>query len=340
MKIGNRIKELRTKRGLTQEALASALGVTPQTVSKWECEVNFPDVSLLPDLSVFFGVSIDSLFSMTRSDKFERIGNRISEGGLLSEDEVKQIEGILKEYIDEADEAGEAKVLLAKLYDHQADECRKIAAEYAKDALEETEASDEALKEIIRSHEGATFGVIENSHRELIIVLQDYLSRNPESSSVTAMLIDNLIAEGRIAEAKLWAEHLDKIDSSYIPLGYKYAIASVEGKEDVAAAAIALLSNVYPDNPDAMMLLADIYFSREEYDKAIGCCIKASERYPVPRPIKPAVVAAHIAELLGNLDDAVLLLREAQRILKEEWGVVSGERADAIRREIKRISAQ
>ena len=44
--------------------LAKAMGVTPQTVSKWENDVTMPDVALLPELSVFFGVTIDELFSL------------------------------------------------------------------------------------------------------------------------------------------------------------------------------------------------------------------------------------------------------------------------------------
>ncbi len=40
MEIGNQIKSLRGRRGVTQEAVASALGVLPQTVSKWETGVS------------------------------------------------------------------------------------------------------------------------------------------------------------------------------------------------------------------------------------------------------------------------------------------------------------
>ena len=44
MEMGKEIRRLRADRGLTQEALASALHVTAQTVSKWECGTSFPDV--------------------------------------------------------------------------------------------------------------------------------------------------------------------------------------------------------------------------------------------------------------------------------------------------------
>jgi transcriptional regulator with XRE-family HTH domain len=60
MEMGKEIRRLRNDRGITQEALAAALNVTAQTVSKWECGNSIPDVQLLPEIAVFFGVSIDS----------------------------------------------------------------------------------------------------------------------------------------------------------------------------------------------------------------------------------------------------------------------------------------
>ena len=62
---GNRIKSLRLSRSMTQEQLAQKLGVSAQAVSKWESGTNMPDILLLPDLSVIFGVTIDDLFTMT-----------------------------------------------------------------------------------------------------------------------------------------------------------------------------------------------------------------------------------------------------------------------------------
>ena len=337
MKIGNRIKELRTKRGLTQEALASAFGVTPQTVSKWECEVNFPDVSLLPDLSVFFGVTIDSLFSLSRTDRFDRIENRLSESGLLEESEVKQIEAILKEALTDPDGKEDALVLYAELYNHQAEAYGRLAATYSEYAVEAS-GSDRSMKELYDSHGSAGFGVKDNSHRSLISFLTDYIGRNPDSSTACAMLIDNLIADYRYDEAEKWTTHLEKIDPSYKPLGYRYKISAITGKEDLALAAIAVLANGFSDDPKALMLLADIYMSRNEYEKVISCCRTASDLCESPKSTEPLLVAAHVAELIDRPDEAVSYYREALKILKDEWGIVSGERVDSIRREIKRIS--
>ena len=60
--IGNKIKELRRVRGVTQEQLADSIGVTFQAVSKWECGICLPDITLAPSLASYFGVSLDELF--------------------------------------------------------------------------------------------------------------------------------------------------------------------------------------------------------------------------------------------------------------------------------------
>ena len=62
IKIGEKIKILRKEKGISQESLAKVLGVTFQAVSKWETNTTAPDVSLIPSIASYFGVSIDELF--------------------------------------------------------------------------------------------------------------------------------------------------------------------------------------------------------------------------------------------------------------------------------------
>ena len=60
--INETIARLRKQKGITQEELANALGVTNQAVSKWESAQCCPDISLLPDIADYFGVTLDTLF--------------------------------------------------------------------------------------------------------------------------------------------------------------------------------------------------------------------------------------------------------------------------------------
>ena len=61
--LGRRIARLRLTKTATQERLAKELNVSPQAVSKWENDINYPDISLLLDLARFLGVSVDELLS-------------------------------------------------------------------------------------------------------------------------------------------------------------------------------------------------------------------------------------------------------------------------------------
>lgn len=72
LKLGTNIRELRHQNGRTQEALADALGVTPQAVSRWEQGGSYPDMELLPAIANYFGVTIDELFGFS-SDREKRI---------------------------------------------------------------------------------------------------------------------------------------------------------------------------------------------------------------------------------------------------------------------------
>ncbi|MBQ8404027.1 MAG: helix-turn-helix domain-containing protein [Clostridia bacterium] len=72
MNIGNKIKELRKQRGITQEQLAESIGVSFQAVSKWENNIALPDITLAPVLANYFGVSMDVLFDFNVKDIEEK----------------------------------------------------------------------------------------------------------------------------------------------------------------------------------------------------------------------------------------------------------------------------
>lgn len=69
LKIGNKIKAKRRERNLTQEELASILGVTKAAVSKWENEESYPDIMLLPQIAQLFHMTMDDLFDFSPNDK-------------------------------------------------------------------------------------------------------------------------------------------------------------------------------------------------------------------------------------------------------------------------------
>lgn len=74
LKLYDTISFYRKKSGLTQEELAKKLGVTNQSVSKWESAQCCPDIQLLPDIADYFGVSIDELIGHKASVQKQKTG--------------------------------------------------------------------------------------------------------------------------------------------------------------------------------------------------------------------------------------------------------------------------
>ena len=83
---GNNLKKFRNDRKLTQENLAELLGVSFQTISKWERGTVYPDIATLPDIAKLFGVSTDELLGVDATETEDKI-NRI----------IEQIDGIKSE---------------------------------------------------------------------------------------------------------------------------------------------------------------------------------------------------------------------------------------------------
>ena len=70
--IGDNIRTLRRSNDMTQEQLADKLGVTYQSVSRWENGAAYPDIELIPAIADIFGTSADKLLGMPEEEKIKR----------------------------------------------------------------------------------------------------------------------------------------------------------------------------------------------------------------------------------------------------------------------------
>jgi len=98
--LGNKIKSLRINKNITQEELAEKLSITSQAVSKWERNISSPDISMLPMIARYFGITIDELLNykleaLTYKERFIRF---MYDNGALRFGEYKLSNGIISPY--------------------------------------------------------------------------------------------------------------------------------------------------------------------------------------------------------------------------------------------------
>lgn len=96
MNIGENIRELRKKRGITREQLAEITGISFQAVSKWETGESLPDITMVPVLAAYFGVTTDALLSFDRSEMERDIGRIVDEAFACREAEPVKSREILE----------------------------------------------------------------------------------------------------------------------------------------------------------------------------------------------------------------------------------------------------
>lgn len=82
------LRRLRNARSMTQEQAAQALDISPQTVSRWECGITAPDITMLPAIARLYGVTIDDLYreSVTAYENYAQRLASIFESTLQPED--------------------------------------------------------------------------------------------------------------------------------------------------------------------------------------------------------------------------------------------------------------
>ena len=116
--IGNKIRELRKKKGITQEALASVFSVSPQAVSKWESGLTYPDIEMIPIIAGYFEVSMDILFDYDVREMKVKIQKIIHDARKYFFDDTKKYIEIIKDALQEYPGNEELLATLLDAYEH------------------------------------------------------------------------------------------------------------------------------------------------------------------------------------------------------------------------------
>ena len=327
MDIGNKIKLLRQKIGATQEQLGEKIGVSAQSISKWETGVTMPDITLLPILSSKLGVTIDELFDLTTTQKLQRIENRLDIEENLSDEVFLEYESILKIQLEEFDDKRRILSLLANLYHHRAESYLSKVSEYAREAiLLAPEIKD--CQWLLSKADGATIWDWNfSNHTEIIDFYKKVIESDrgiPKTPLPYYHIIDNLIADHRTREAK---EYLDKCATLpahrpfLIPV-YKACIALAEFDVKKADSIMETALSEFSDNAGFLFETAQYYARKCEYDKAIAYYEQSweAESNQKPRFTDALDGIATIYVIMNNANKAIETYDRIIACLKNEWG--------------------
>ena len=349
MNIGNKIKALRLKASTTQETLADALGVSSQSISKWENNICAPDISLLPAISEFFGVTIDELFDLSIDQKLHRIENMLDYENELTDEQFRNTEDFLMEIKDTYDEShpnmfnGRIYTFLAHLYHHRMVSDSRYVSMYAKKAMNLHPGSKEDQWLLAKSEGAYVWDWNARQHNSTIECYKELVANNPEIGRNYLFLMDNLIADHRTAEAKEYLATYSKLADSkkvLIPI-YEANIAFSEYHADDAWEIVANIEKEYHNDYDAIFEVAGIYAGNGRYKEALERYHQAEEIYKVNHKehvcIDHLEAQAKIYEILENFEEAIKYVDMQIKFLKEEWNITEGAAVDALENEKRRL---
>lgn len=121
MNLGENLFQARKKKGLSQEAVAEKLGVSRQTISKWETDETLPDIRQAKKLAVLYGLTLDELIKFDADvQEIQEVINKTTEETVNKVDWTKvwaEKYPILARYQDEVDVAGYEEQLEKLLFD-------------------------------------------------------------------------------------------------------------------------------------------------------------------------------------------------------------------------------
>ena len=90
MELGDKVKKLRTDRGLNQTALAERLGVRKSIISAYESQMRKPSLEMLVKIALEFSVSVDWLLGLERTKSIDVAG--------VTDEQVAMLAGLIKEF--------------------------------------------------------------------------------------------------------------------------------------------------------------------------------------------------------------------------------------------------
>lgn len=247
MTINDNIRKLRQQKHLSQEALGAVLGVSGQAVSKWEQGITSPDISLLPALAGFFGVTIDSLFQDAAARRYpgyggeqaELVASYTEENG--TEKDFRRAAEALGEIILSGKASAEDYLNYGLIYHVRSRRDSDMALRYYRKAIEEGN-DDRGLPWMV-------------AHQQLTNLLEG-LGRLDEA----------------VEEQKSWRDA--EPDCAWAHVSCAYALSRA-GRLEEACAEIREALRLDAEDMNVLTMAGDLYAQTGQQEKALSCWDRA-----------------------------------------------------------------
>lgn len=337
MNIGKQIRRYRLQKKVRQEDLAEYLGVTTAAVSKWETESSVPDIALLPEISMYFGVSIDDLFQISHEAQFERIENMLWNESRIKRENFEQAVIFLEGVIREEPNNVTAYEYLAQLYNHRANSDHEKASEYARKVLELEPDNKCGWVTFLEANNGVCGDEWYDNHFKVIAYFREFLKKNPKNYRGLYAIIENLLADERFDEAVPYIRDLQSIKDDQQAQMYLGDVAFGKGDHQKARELWDLAVEKSPDAWQAYCSRADRYKKIGLMQEAIADYEKCFEMQAPPRLTDGLYSLAQMYERAEDYPNAIKSYERILDCLREEHGGVFGVTEEACKKEINRL---
>ena len=335
--IGQKIKELRRARGFSQQNIAEKLGVTSQAVSKWETDSSLPEMTMLPDIASIFGIQIDDLFEYSVEKRYESIEKKIEYGKVLSNTEFENEESFLLREMEADPLNHDAVSLLANLYRYQADNLKQKTVRYAKRALELKPNDKGDINNICFGKDGKLFDWDTGSHHELIEDLCSILRAEPKNVRIYWYLLDNLIDDGRLREAREVLGESMRKNPDALNAFYEVFITEYEKGFDAVKETYRELAEKHREDWVVLFSVANTFSHHEYYEEALQYWQMTLDCMPEPRYTDPLESMALCCIRMGEYEKAADYYQKEIELLRTDWDVKHSAEVDKLKEKIRQL---